>query len=94
MESIVSRIWHAFNDETSFLPFYVPLVIWLAAYAYSLSRGFALHKWHAVLNLHNFGAISVRFIEIVAITVLVYDAPSLFYNTSPDHFFSPYRSLL
>ncbi|GKY92296.1 hypothetical protein MPSEU_000200700 [Mayamaea pseudoterrestris] len=54
-----SPLWEAFNDNDSFLPFYLPFAMWIAIYAYCRATGIAFYKWHTIHNLHNLGAIAL-----------------------------------
>lgn len=50
-----------YNTDDSLLPFYLPLALWLAAYGHCVLRAPPqrrdYHRWHALHNLHNGGAI-------------------------------------
>jgi hypothetical protein len=59
-----ASFWNEYNSEESFLPLYIPLVLWVSSYAYSKARRFDFHDWYYLHNFHNFGAILLGLISI------------------------------
>jgi TLC domain len=55
--SALSSAWALFNDESSFLPLYASLALFTSSYAISRYRRFPFHKWMALHNTHNAGAV-------------------------------------
>lgn len=51
MQSTINNFWRTYNSEESFLPLYLPLVIWVSSLAYSKYRGFSYHRWYDGLLL-------------------------------------------
>jgi TLC domain len=63
-----SRLWfHYFNHEESILPFVLPGMFWIAAFAYAELKQFSFHKWYAIHNIHNFGAMILGLCSINSI---------------------------
>jgi hypothetical protein len=56
--------WAIYNSEDSYLPLYLPLVIWVSSYLYCKATGKAFHRWYALHNFHNFGVILLGQISI------------------------------
>jgi hypothetical protein len=57
--SSLSLAWKRFNDEDSFGPLRISFSLFLSAYLYSLAfrRNAPFHKWMAIHNAHNVGAL-------------------------------------
>lgn len=56
--------WETYNTDFSFWPLYLPLLLWTVSYFYARASGFAFHRWHALHDLHNFGAIGLGFASL------------------------------
>lgn len=51
---IFHRAWQAYNADDSFLPFYIPLTIWVGTFAYcKVLKKREFHKWLSLHNTHN-----------------------------------------
>lgn len=62
--SSLAQLWSSYNHKESFLPFYLPLIVWVSTYFYSRYKCFEYHRWYALHNFHNFGAIILGLISI------------------------------
>jgi hypothetical protein len=54
--SVADEWWSIYNDETSFLPLYLPATIWISTFLYCKVYGHSFHRWYTLHNFHNFGA--------------------------------------
>ena len=50
LTTIIHDFWKTYNSKESFLPLYLPLIIWVSSLAYSQYKGFAFHKWYATVQ--------------------------------------------
>jgi hypothetical protein len=61
--SSLSTVWQAYQAEDSFLPFYIPLTVWITTFLHtkvgSNDKKIEFHRWYTIHNLHNFGAIAL-----------------------------------
>ena len=66
--SLLAETWAAYNAPDSFLPLYIPLILWVSSFLYcylpSKSPRPVFHKWYALHNLHNFGAIGLGTVSL------------------------------
>jgi hypothetical protein len=61
---VPASFWKEYNSEDSFLPLYIPLVLWVSSYAYSKAKRFDFHDWYSLHNFHNYGAILLGLFSI------------------------------
>jgi len=65
---LLKQGWNAYNAEDSFLPLYLPLVIWIGAYLVSGTVAgiypVKFDKWAALHNLHNVGAFTLGIVSL------------------------------
>jgi hypothetical protein len=56
--------WEKYNTKDSFLPFYIPFVIWSSSYIYCRIIGREFHRWYTLHNFHNIVAICIGLVSI------------------------------
>jgi len=65
---MVTAAWQAYNAKDSWLPFTLPLIIWIGCFLYcylpSEKERPTFAKWTAMLNFHNYVAISLALLSI------------------------------
>jgi hypothetical protein len=66
---MLSTAWKAYNSNDSWLPFFLPLTIWIGCFLYcylpSDKPRPTFVKWTAMLNFHNYFAMSLALLSIV-----------------------------
>jgi TLC domain len=65
MSDLLSSAWNLFNDESSFVPLYASLSLFASSYAVSRYRRFPFHKWLALHNTHNAGAVLLGSLSLI-----------------------------
>jgi hypothetical protein len=61
---LLSTFWETYNSDDSFLPFFLPLAVWITMYFWGKSRGLAFHDWLFMQNLHNITCVILGLISL------------------------------
>ena len=57
-------MWQAYNAETSYGPFLLPLSVWIAMYTWGKWHDVHFHKWLFMQNLHNISAVVLGLLSL------------------------------
>jgi hypothetical protein len=77
MADSLTLLWETYKAEDSFLPLYVPLVVWSTAFLYNKLNKQEFHRNYVLHNLHNFGAI------LLGLVSMYYNDDSVFNERIP-----------
>jgi hypothetical protein len=81
MQLSLENLWEVYNDEHSFWPLYLPLIIWIGSYVYAHTKQFPWHRWYVLHNVHNGGAIVLGTLSILS-TSSTTDSIAMFHGFS------------